>query len=253
MSCHSDDFSLSSFSGPDSDVSVHDANPSYYPLQSVFVRALAKWKQQSVSFVSLPPEVRNRIYRLACERSHTNDDLPVRFDAFHRCMFPCCERGGLMYSCKQVRREFMPLFIASIFFLLHLGYREGTTGFELVTWLKEAGPVLTSHVRRLQVNFGVNWSDNSRTVFAPLDFKLTTPVYGIAVLRIDVSQEGDLEISQMYDTKFDERVLPDIQDKVGRSFKVGSTGLMGFDEFKIVYEVLQQYRPGFNYAVRQGY
>lgn len=158
-----------------------------------------------------------------------------------------------MYSCKQVRREFMPLFIASIFFLLHLGYHEGTTGLELVTWLKGAGPVLTSHVRRLQVNFGVNWSDNSPTVFAPLDFKLTTPVYGIAVLRIDVSQEGDLEISQMYDTKFDERVLPDIQDKVGRSLKVGSTGLMGFDEFKIVYEVLQQYDPGLNYAVRQGY
>ena len=58
----------------------------------------------------------------------------------------------------------MPLFIASIFFLLHLRYHEGTTGFELVTWLKEAGPVLTSHVRRLQVNFGVSWLHNSRTV-----------------------------------------------------------------------------------------
>lgn len=158
-----------------------------------------------------------------------------------------------MYYCKQVRREFMPLFIASIFFPLHLGYHEGTTGLELVTWLKEAGPVLTSHVRRLQVNFGVNWSDNSRTVFAPSSSKLTTPVYDIAGLLIDVSQEGHLEISQMYDTKFDERVLPDIQDKVGRSLKVGSTGLMGFVEFKIVYEVLQQYHPGFVYAVRQGY
>ena len=158
-----------------------------------------------------------------------------------------------MYSCKQVRREFMPLFIASIFFLLHLRYHEGTTGFELVTWLKEAGPVLTSHVRRLQVNFGVSWLHNSRTVFAPLDSKLTTPVYDIAGLRIDVSQEGHLEISQMYDTKFDERVLPDIQDKFGRSLKVGSTGLMGFDESKIVYEGLQQYHPGFVYAVRQGY
>ena len=102
MSCHSDDFSLSSFSGPGSDVSAYDTDPSYYPLQSVFVRALGKWKQQSVSFVSLPPEVRNRVYQLACERSHTNGDLPVRVDAFHRCMFPCCERGSLMYSCKQV-------------------------------------------------------------------------------------------------------------------------------------------------------
>ncbi|KAH0001320.1 hypothetical protein KCU78_g14923, partial [Aureobasidium melanogenum] len=146
----------------------------------------------------------------------------------------------------------MPLFIASIFFLLHLGYHEGTTGPEFVTWLKEAGPVLTSHVRRLQVNFGVNWSDNSRTIFAPSDSQLTTPVYDIAGLRIDVSQESHLEISQMYDTKFDERVLSDIQDKVGRSLKVGSTGLMGFDEFKIVYEVLQQYHPGFVYAVRFG-
>ena len=57
----------------------------------------------------------------------------------------------------------------------------------------------------------------------------------------------------MYDTKFDERVLPDIQDKFGRSLKVGSTGLMGFDEFKIVYEVLQQYHPGFVDAIRQGH
>lgn len=81
----------------------------------------------------------------------------------------------------------MPLFIASIFFLLHLRYHEGTTGFELVTWLKEAGPVLTSHVRRLQVNFGVSWLHNSRTVFAPLGSKLTTPVYDIAGLRIEVS------------------------------------------------------------------
>ena len=158
-----------------------------------------------------------------------------------------------MYSCKQVRREFMPLFIASVFFLLHLEYHEGTTGLELVTWLKEAGPVLTSHVRRLQVNLGVNWSDNSRTVFAPSDSKLTTLVYDIAGLRIDVSQEGHLEISQMYDTKFDERVLSDIPDKVGRSLKVGSTGLMGFDESKIVYEGLQQYHPGFVDAIRQGH
>jgi hypothetical protein len=48
-------------------------------------------------------------------------------------------------------------------------------------------------------------------------------------------------------TKIDERALHDIEEKVGQSLSDGSTGLMGLDEFEIMYEVLQQYHPGFVY------
>jgi hypothetical protein len=149
-----------------------------------------------------------------------------------------------MYACKQVRSEFMLLFIASTFFLLHLGYWEEQSGLETVAWFKEAGPALTSHIRRLQVNFGVSWSDKSRTIFAPSYIKSATSVTETAGLHIEVSGESHLEISLPYDTKVDERALHDIEAKVGRSLKDGSTGLMGFDEFKIMHEVLQQYHPG---------
>jgi hypothetical protein len=61
---------------------------------------------------------------------------------------------GLMHSCKQVRNEFMPLYIASTSFLLHLGYDEGKTGLETLDWLAEADPVLTSRVPRLSLPRG---------------------------------------------------------------------------------------------------
>jgi hypothetical protein len=153
-----------------------------------------------------------------------------------------------MHSCKQVRSEFMPLYIVSTFFLLYLGYWEEQSGLEPIAWWKEAGPALTSHVRKLQVNFGVSWSDDSRTTFASSGVKSPTSVTDIAGLHIEISQEGHLELSLAYGTKVDERALRDVKDKVGQSLKDGSTGLIGFDEFKIMYEVLQQYHPGFLYA-----
>jgi hypothetical protein len=103
-----------------------------------------------------------------------------------------------------VRNEFMPLYIVSTSFLLHLGYDEGQTGLETVAWFKEAGPALTSHVRRLQVNFGVSWSDESPTAFAPLTVKPATLVVDIAGLHIEVSHGGHLGILLAYDTKIDE-------------------------------------------------
>jgi hypothetical protein len=153
-----------------------------------------------------------------------------------------------MYSCKQVRSEFMPLFIASVFFLLYLDCWEEQTGLEAVAWYKEAGPALTSHVRQLQVNFGVTWSDISRTSFAPSNVKSTTLVTDYAGLYIEVLWEGHLKISRAYNTKFDARVLSEMQEKVELSLRDGSSGLMAFDEFDIMYEVLQHYHPGFIYA-----
>jgi hypothetical protein len=152
-----------------------------------------------------------------------------------------------MHSCKQVRTEFMPLFIASASFLLYLGYWEGQSGLGTVAWFKGAGPALTSHVHRLQVNFGVSWSDETRTFFAPSYTKTATSVTDIAGLHIEVPRQGHLEISLAYDTKVDERALHDIKDKVGRSLGDGSTGSMGFNKFKIIHEVLQRYHPGFVY------
>jgi hypothetical protein len=122
-----------------------------------------------------------------------------------------------MYSYKQVRSESMPLLIVSIFFLLHLVYWEEQPGLETVAWFKEAGLALTSHVRRLQVNFGVSWSDESRASFTPAHIKSTTSVTDIAGLYIEVSREGHFEILLTYDTKVDERALRDMRDKVGQS------------------------------------
>lgn len=155
-----------------------------------------------------------------------------------------------MYCCKQVRNEFMPLYIASKLFLLYLGYHEGRTGLETFAWFKEAGPALTSHVRRLQVDFGVTWLDESHTILAPSYTKSAASVTDIAGLHIEVSRGGNLDISLAYNTKVEQRALRDIEDKVGQSLKDGPTGLMGFDEFEIMYEVLQQYHPGFVYATR---
>jgi hypothetical protein len=216
-------------------------------LLPAFIRSLQTWKAQSISFLNLPPEVRNRIFQLASEDRHPYHGDRIRLGEFYPWMSPCWERGALMHSCKQVRNEFMPLYITSSSFLLHLGYDEGQTGFETVAWLKEACPALTSHVRQLQVNFGVSWSDESRTAFVPSNVKLAASVIDIAGLHIEVSHGGHLRISLAYDTKVDERALHDIEEKVGQSLKDGSTGLMGFVEFMIMYEVLQQYHPGVVY------
>lgn len=95
----------------------------------------------------------------------------------------------------------MPLFIASWLFLLYLGYHKGRTGLETIAWLKEAGLTLTSHVRRLQINFGVTWLDESHTTLTPSYTKSATLIIDIAVLHIEVSRESNLELSLAYNTK----------------------------------------------------
>ena len=101
--------------------------------------------------------------------------------------------------------------------------------------------------------YGCRSWDESRTAFAPSNVNPAASMVDVAGLHIEVSHGGHLGISLAYDTKIDERALQDIEEKVGQSLKDGSTGLMGFVEFMIMFEVLQQYHPGFVYNKSTGF
>jgi hypothetical protein len=59
-------------------------------LLPAFVSSLLTWKPQNIPFLSFPPEVRNRIFQLACEPRQSSGDNPIRFNTYCPWMFSSC-------------------------------------------------------------------------------------------------------------------------------------------------------------------
>jgi hypothetical protein len=200
----------------------------YYPLHQNFHEALQSWLRQSVSFLDLPPEIRNRIYELASEVDRA-EDTPNLFSP-PRYLFGW-SRSGLMGSCVQVRREFMPVFIMSLeptMRLQHFGERDA---LREVAWLKAVGPTLTAHTRQLRVR--------SHMVNPTLRWTETV------VLRILVDQDGYVAVSTDFDQGNNQELLGEMKVRLTESMKCGLTGLMGYEEFRVVYEVCRKYSTRF--------
>ncbi|KEQ66927.1 uncharacterized protein M437DRAFT_63092 [Aureobasidium melanogenum CBS 110374] len=84
---------------------------SYGTLSSSFVRALKRWKRQTISFLDLPGEIRNKIYSL----------LIPNTDGYYTELWDLSGREAmvlppvvLMLTCRQVQRELTPLYLRTI-------------------------------------------------------------------------------------------------------------------------------------------
>ncbi|TIA42193.1 hypothetical protein D6C78_01260 [Aureobasidium pullulans] len=198
----------------------------YRPLHRKFFEALQSWGKQTVSFLDLPPEIRNRIYSFASEITIDPNDTGDLFSHPHS-LFGW-SRGGLMHSCAQVRREFMPVFVSSLDPVLNLMHCKYQTGLENAVWMERTAPALIAHTRVVLVMLLVN---------------LINDQIGrgkcLARLSVKVLEGGRVAVSKIGG----KRLAKEIQKKVAESVQHGSTGLMGYREFRIINELIGKYHP----------
>ncbi|THX41850.1 hypothetical protein D6D10_02419 [Aureobasidium pullulans] len=198
----------------------------YRPLHRKFFEALQSWGKQTVSFLDLPPEIRNRIYSFASEITIDPNDTGDLFSHPHS-LFGW-SRGGLMHSCAQVRREFMPVFVSSLDPVLNLTHCKYQTGLENAVWMERTAPALIAHTRVVLVMLLVN---------------LINDQIGrgkcLARLSVKVLEGGRVAVSKIGG----KRLANEIQKKVAESVQHGSTGLMGYQEFRIINELIGKYHP----------
>ncbi|THZ88835.1 hypothetical protein D6C84_00532 [Aureobasidium pullulans] len=198
----------------------------YRPLHRKFCEALQSWGKQTVSFLDLPPEIRNRIYSFASEITIDPNDTGDLFSYPHS-LFGW-SRGALMHSCAQLRREFMPVFVSSLDPVLNLMHCDHQTGLENAVWMERTAPALIAH---------------TRVVLVMLLMNLINDQIGrgtcIARLSVKVLEGGRVAVSKVGGR----RLAKEIQKKVAESVQHGSTGLMGYREFRIINELIGKYHP----------
>ncbi|THY88117.1 hypothetical protein D6C93_07331 [Aureobasidium pullulans] len=198
----------------------------YRPLHRNFFEALQSWEKQTVSFLDLPPEIRNRIYSFASEITIDPNDTGDLFSRPHS-LFGW-SRGGLMHSCAQVRREFMPVFVSSLDPVLNLMHCEYQTGLENAVWMERTAPALIAHTRVVLVLVVMNLINDQIVRGTRL-----------AHLSVKVLEGGRVAVSKVGG----KRLAKEIQKKVAESVQHGSTGLMGYREFRIIKELIGKYHP----------
>jgi hypothetical protein len=82
----------------------------YGQLESSFVCALKHWKPQTVSFLELPPEIRNMIYNLLV--NETKDRNPRLLDFEPGSLF-AAPSLNMLHTCTQVQQKLLPLYFPS--------------------------------------------------------------------------------------------------------------------------------------------
>ncbi|THY65021.1 hypothetical protein D6C86_05924 [Aureobasidium pullulans] len=161
----------------------------YRPLHRNFFEALQSWEKQTVSFLDLPPEIRNRIYSFASEITiDPNDTDPV----------------------------------------LNLMHCEYQTGLENAVWMERTAPALIAHTRVVLVLVVMNLINDQIVRGTRL-----------AHLSVKVLEGGRVAVSKVGG----KRLAKEIQKKVAESVQHGSTGLMGYREFRIIKELIGKYHP----------
>ena len=227
-------------------LSLHDARPDvyydyikdirYHPLHPRFVEALESWKPQPVSFLDLPPEIRNRIYKAAVEPSHKHDGVGVHELDFLRPYFFDWSRGGLMHSCKQVQHEFMPMYINSIEAVLRFDGDSRDFGRTKLLWYKEAGPALKSKFSEVRV-YLPSFKGVRRGLHIPRNCK-------VGNLFVKVHPSGEVTVEENLEAmETPVQVRTEMQKKITKSLtRRGPTALLGFEEFKVIFDVTQKYR-----------
>jgi hypothetical protein len=198
----------------------------YRPLHRRFFEALQSWEKQTVSFLDLPPEIRNRIYSFASEITIDPNDTGDLFSHPHS-LFGW-SRGGLIHSCAQVRREFMPVFVSSLDPVLNLMHGGDQTGLEDAVWMERTAPALVAHTRFVLVKFLMDLI-NDRIGHGTC----------LAHMHVEVLEGGRVAVSKVGG----KRLAKEIRKKVAESIQHGSTGLMGYREFKIINELIGKYHP----------
>jgi len=199
-------------------------------LKSSFVYALKYWKPQTVSFLELPPEIRNMIYNLLV--NETKDRNPRLLD-FKPGSFSAAPSLNMLHTCTQVQQELLPLYFSIVTPHFSISSRDGfrtrtfTHSFhaEVVAWLDKQGPDAVDYFRAIFLrSFGLPYVDCSIKIHKPMVVEAR-----VWSCKMYEGCEG-LEAS----------TNQTLAEKITESLKLSNTGLLGLRHFELAEEVIDQ-------------
>ena len=150
---------------------------------------------------------------------------------------------ALMNSCRGIASELMPLYLSKSPFIL-----DTTTNHALrdaaLDWLQQAGPSISSHVRRLRVvhrlfekhvyEIEVNITANHEVEVIELKGGIEALSTGIAACR-----------HRDYCLRVGIKMVEEIQETLEERISTNGTGGMGVQEFKIILRIIDHHMAWF--------
>ncbi|THW85440.1 hypothetical protein D6D17_09193 [Aureobasidium pullulans] len=202
----------------------------YGQLKSTFVCALEHWKAQTVSFLELPPEIRNMIYNLLV--NGTKDRNPRLLDLEPEDSF-AAPSLIMIHTCTQVQQELLPLYFSIItphFRMPSLdSLRTRTFAYafqaDAVAWLDKKGPDAVDHFRAISLrSFGHPCLDCSVEIHESM-------VVEAKIWSYQMCEGHKSHIASACHT---------LAEKITDSLKLSNTGLLGLRHFELAEEAIEQ-------------
>jgi len=202
----------------------------YGQLKSTFVCALEHWKPQTISFLELPPEIRNMIYNLLV--NETKDRKP-RLHDFKPGSFSAAPSLNMLHTCTQVQQELLPLYFSIVTPHFSTPSRDGfrtrtfTHSFQtkVVAWLDKQGPDAVDYFHAIFLrSYGLPFVDCSIKIHKPMVV------------------EARVRSCKMYEGRegHEASINHTLAEKITESLKLFNTGLLGLRHFELAEEAIDQ-------------
>lgn len=201
----------------------------YGQLESSFVSALKRWKPQTVSYLELPPEIRNMIYSMLV--NETKDREPGLLDLVPGGYFSAPSLM-MLHTCTQVQQELLPLYFSIITPHLRMSSRDSlrTRTFayafqaEVVAWLDKQGPDAVDYFHAISLSFGLPYFECSVKIHKPMVV------------------EARVWSCKMYEGRkgHEASASHTLAAKITESFKLSNKGLLGLRHFELAEEAIDQ-------------
>jgi hypothetical protein len=185
------------------------------------MHALQHWKPQSISFLDLPAEIRNQIYRLLI---HDPDNRNLKYQRFPPKSVPL-PPALFIQTCKQVQQELLPLYLRTIDTHFQIRGQQNRissseilplSSSQILEWLDEHDPDCTDYFHTMTLetedcNFFCRILVlNPKVVFVEL-FSFVRLVSRTVLTHVSIA----------------------LRNQINDSLKTSPTGLLGFKHFAI--------------------
>lgn len=194
-------------------------------LTPTFLAALKTWKPQVISFLQLPPEIRNHIYALVL--GFKGSEIALSHLGKWRSGDP--PSLALMHTCTQMQQELGPLCISSLTVQMDTWRRTEIVverRLRTLSWMKKVGPDVSAHISTLRVRF---WDK--------VHFMFTIKV--IEPRIVEVTSES----CPRSDIPIREEIEAAMNTELSRRLEENSTGYLGVAEMMIIRDIIREHSP----------
>lgn len=210
--------------------SLRHLQSGYGTLSADFVYALQHWKSQRISFLDLPGEIRNQIYRLVI---YPWKDKYVELPKLHPRASHVPSPLSLMHTCRQVQREVTALYFPNITLSLRLDNDEtllldksalSLPISETLAWYKQIDPAITHQFHTMSLELG------------SLTCRMLVTNSKIVCVQLSAFGRRPFSDTDYWTSPILTEVSLAIRDNIIRSLATSPTGLLGFRHFAMAEE-----------------